>query len=866
MMEVKNMRKKSLLFLLIIPFVIAILAFVTSTFVIRNVEQDITGIAWAYQNNTGFSLRDQKVPLNAEAIYNEDYPLAAGNNLVWKVSDIEEYGHVAEIEQTQEHFYLKLLKDGQCLVTCQNEKGNISRTFRAIIAGDGGAIILNIEHGLSGSNLLDTFYAGYYDLKYTSVALDNYSKVKSSLHFSLDFVGTGFTSESDLIVTHSDNISVSLENHEITFNEIGTGYVSFKSPYGGSEAQPGSLNFEIIDGVNVYNYNDLLMATNFSSSGENVIQRVNFESFNNTFKTVDGELQKINDDTELFGNLTGYETDGTPLYNFANEVYVFKTSYDSSFLDRWNSFTESQPDLSPVSTSVTAGIHLKKNFYGNGYTLNMHNLAYPSKSLPTGDSFTASLQSYDLFRGPLIHISLGNPYTPTTLGQTNNPDGYPLFALYGQDNIGLYVDGDNISIVDAHIKNCSDYQNNFQNLEYTGTVVEINGDNVKLVSSRFEYGRTIVRSFSNQNVTLENCYLANGMEYLLKLGTNAKEANHVDYQKNISYSLSTGQSYSGTTQNLIKADFDIIKPDNWMTGSADCLLTMGILKDTQILDWLMRDYEGEKPTSPYAISDYILVAEKISEALTNEKGFKDTDGNKIYGNTATVNHCYFYRSGISSICLDTLPQGPYIENNISTLFNLILGMYMRLQVKNMAYTASPTLLTIQGDTRFYDWKEVEFINSSSFMYQNLEYFIGDHGGVGQVSISDDDYFPLRAMLKKYANDYFLSDGEKLYTNLPIFFMGGGYNASDVIFESENQKYLSEQEIILNMYEYSLDFVQDPWAENFNSNREAKFSAMQVGMRRAINHVLGFNHYRFTSIAPETLAWYNQSPDISDLKK
>lgn len=97
-------------------------------------------------------------------------------------------------------------------------------------------------------------------------------------------------------------------------------------------------------------------------------------------------------------------------------------------------------------------------------------------------------------------------------------------------------------------------------------------------------------------------------------------------------------------------------------------------------------------------------------------------------------------------------------------------------------------------------------------------------------------------------------------------MGGGYNASDVIFESKNQEYLSEQEISLNMYEYSLDFVQDPWAENFNSNREAKFSAMQIGMRRAINNVLGFNHYRFISLKPETLAWYNQSPDISDLKK
>ena len=860
MTEVKIMRKKSLLFLLIIPFVVAILAFVTSNFVIRNVEQDITGINWSYSNNTGFSLRDEKVALNAEPIYNKDYPLAPGNELVWKVSDLPDYGQVATIEETGDNYYLKLLKDGQCTVTCSNEKGNIARSFRAIIAGDDGAIILNVDNGLSGSNLTDTFYAGYYDLSYSNVALDSYTKVKSHLNFSLSFVGTGFTSENDLIVTHSDNVSVSLQDHVINFEGFGEGYVSFKSPYAGSQAQAGELHFEIIDGVNVYNYNDLLLATNLSLNGENVVQRVNLESYVNTYKP-DGT--KISENTELFGNVTGKDGDGNPTYNFANEVYRFKSTYDTTFLDKWNNYVKDNPGLSPVSTDVIAGIHLKKNYYGNGYTLNMQNLAYPYVTLPTGDGYTANLNNNNLFRGPLIYIALGNPYTPVTIGQEENPDGYPLFALYGQDNIGLYVDGDNIEVVDAHIKNCNDYQNNFQNLQYTGTVVEVNGDNVNLTSSRFEYGRTVVRSYSNKDLTIEDSYLANGMEYLLKLGTNAADANHIDGNKKISYTLKDGKTISDSLSNAMTPFVN--NEDNLLNGYADGLLTYGILKDTQIMDWLA-GYTGALPASPYNVEDYYMIGEVLKDALTNLNGFTDNDGNLIYGNTATVDHTYFYRSGLSAICMDTLPQGPYLENNISTLFALILGMYMKIQVNNMAYTASPSHLTIKGDIRFYDWKEVEFINSSSFMYQNLEYFIGQHGGVGQVSISDDDYFPLRAMLKKYANDYFLSDGEKLYTNLPIFFMGGGYNASDVIFESENQEYLSEQEINLNMYEYSLDFVQDPWAENFNSNSEAKFSAMQVGMRRAINHVLGFNHYRFTSVAPETLAWYNQSPDISDLKK
>ena len=50
------MKKKAFLFLLLIPFVISILAFVTSTFVIRNVEQNITDITWEYKTNNAFYL------------------------------------------------------------------------------------------------------------------------------------------------------------------------------------------------------------------------------------------------------------------------------------------------------------------------------------------------------------------------------------------------------------------------------------------------------------------------------------------------------------------------------------------------------------------------------------------------------------------------------------------------------------------------------------------------------------------------------------------------------------------------------------------------------------------------------------------
>ena len=71
------MKKKAFLFLLLLPFIIAILAFVTASYVIRSVEVNITSILLPYDGEVGFLLRDGKQLLKAEAIYRyevEDFP------------------------------------------------------------------------------------------------------------------------------------------------------------------------------------------------------------------------------------------------------------------------------------------------------------------------------------------------------------------------------------------------------------------------------------------------------------------------------------------------------------------------------------------------------------------------------------------------------------------------------------------------------------------------------------------------------------------------------------------------------------------------------------------------------------------------
>ena len=83
----------------------------------------------------------------------------------------------------------------------------------------------------------------------------------------------------------------------------------------------------------------------------------------------------------------------------------------------------------------------------------------------------------------------------------------------------MYVDGDNITINDLELKNC-DFGNSLANLEYTGTVMELNGDNITIQNSRLSNGKNVLRSFSNDNVRIYNSMLSYAMNFLITTGSN----------------------------------------------------------------------------------------------------------------------------------------------------------------------------------------------------------------------------------------------------------------------------------------------------------------------------------------------------------
>ena len=217
------MKKKAIIILLFLPFIIALFAFITTTYLIRDVEQDITDIQFDYEANQYFDLSDGRVELKAEAVYNEKYPVSAGNDLVWSITGESD---VASISSSGSTYYLNLLKQGQCQVTCSNEKGNVSKSFMANIIGSAGGVIINATPNFTMQGIDQERYVGLYDLSYSDLVKDQYQKVNSELQLSIE-VYPEEVSLDDLVVETSSNVKFNAVDQTVKLLSSGESYVKF---------------------------------------------------------------------------------------------------------------------------------------------------------------------------------------------------------------------------------------------------------------------------------------------------------------------------------------------------------------------------------------------------------------------------------------------------------------------------------------------------------------------------------------------------------------------------------------------------------------------------------------------------------------
>ena len=798
--------KKNLIVLLLIPFIIALLGIVTINVTFNLIDNDILSIKWDYQDNEAFKI-NEKYLLKAEGVSDSKYPVSAGNELIWSIKnkDSEDLDVHAEIVTEGRDVYLSTKREGEIIITCSNQTETIFKSMNALIY-EHGAILINPLISGSQNNIDPTIYYGEYDLV-------NNKKENAEVSYSVRVIPDAL--KNDLVIDSiTDNISFDINKGILKIKKEGSANAVFKITTNES-IQPYTLSFEVVDnGVNVYSYDDLLNCTNKSKEGEIVVLRKSFESLDNL------KYQQANN-AVIFGKYN--ETSKT--YSFKDEVYRFQTTFNAEYIKQWNEFAKTNKNYKEISSEVLAGLHVQKDFYGNGYTLNLHNLTYPYGTLEINNNgsvvIVPDLKNENLFRGPLSFITLGNP---------NN---VPLIGAYGQDNIGMYVHGDNIVINDVNLKNC-DFGNSLANLDLTGTVLEVSGNNNTIKNSRISNGKHVVRAFSSMNLEISNSMLSNARNFLFTTGSN--EYVPINGNEIKTFTDQNGQNTSAPIKEFLKED-----------GMGDKLLN----------DFMNGKYSDNESMKKALFS--------IHDAINDEREVKEQ-----YKGSTKIKDTLFYQSGISSIALETYFNGPYLYSSSPTMINDLFSTMnyedmplVPLNPKNVSGTSYPVSISLEGQTRFYDYKKTDAIDLNGLIRENISTIansIFSEENIRKITI--DDIFPLKSMLVSKASQqsciysYTKDEETSRYINIPIAYYGGGLNLSSI--DTTN---LVNKEVLSNKIPVSLI---DSYI-TLDTDDDNLVKAMKNIMLKAVVTVIGCEEFKFICYK-NTGYLFNETPSVSILKE
>ena len=806
------MKKKNLIILLVFPFLIAVFCIVAVNTTYNKIDVDISYIDWKYNDMEAFQISESLYLLEAQGVNQRHYKVSGDGTLEWFVENKSTDGEeeCAKIVEKSGKYYLQAIREGEVIITCSNKKGTVFRQMTGVIYKD-AAILLYPIIGGSNTNIDSIVYYGEYDHRIGNPA---------SIEMKLFVVPTSAAEE--MQIDHTDNISFNKDTSMINITGVGRANMTISLPSG--LARDRSFDFEIVDdGVNVYNYDDLLYCTNRSENGEIAVLRKSFESVDNTYvfgtdgkplKSGDSYRTRVNN-VECFGN---YDAK-TGKFSFSEEIYSFTTTYNKNYIDQWNEFVKTNSKYTSLTDQINVGLHVQKDFYGNGYTLNFHNLTYPyAYTLMTNDSGETvripQLSSDNLFRGPLKFYALGDP---------NN---MPLVAFYGQDNIGMYVHGSNITVNDVNVKNC-EFGDRLANLATVGTVMEIYGNNVTVKNSRISNGKNVVRSFSSMDLTLSNNMLSNSQNFLLVTGSNEYVA------------VDTSATATFTDDN-------------------------GTKKAAPIDQFFAPGAEGDKITNKFLMNTFSTPdsKEKMRKALLsmqNALGSKQ----KIQGNfkgSTEVEDCYFYQSGIASICMETSFNSTFIE---SALPSEITGLLKEKELipyvpTHVSGTSYPVKLNISGDTRFYDYKVAENIDLNGLIEENFSTVANSLDLTldgKEVEINIDMIFPLKEMMlgratAQNAIHINTEDGKK-YVNVPVAFYGGGLNMCEVTSNGYKNESSLSAKVDVNLLDSCL---------NYRSSGSA--STLKAFALKTVITGTGYEPFAFQFVSNGYL--YGKTPKVTEL--
>ncbi len=433
-----------------------------------------------------------------------------------------------------------------------------------------------------------------------------------------------------------------------------------------------SFTFEVVkDSVNIYSYQDLMKAT--TDGRYDLILQVTIGS------SIDEERLNAKGRTNQFDE-------------FGDEVEEMPTTWDWTY---YNNKTGNQPN-------IKYAVKFSKNLYGNGFTLNAHNLTYR-------DDATGKITSESIFRGPLNFASFNG--AASVKGQDN------IVFLVDQDvtinNVILTACNELSDIISSQTQKASPKTVDLNMLNHVGTTVEVMGDNVNIINSRLMNGRTVLRIFGTSNpddvihVNVASSVISFGREFLLKMGSN-----------------------------------------KYVVGD---VLVEGSVENDNLA------FEQASPNLKIKNQDFIYnVEDKFNGNYENNQDYLD-----LVKTFVTLKNCVFATSGIFSIGIESHFSGPALDG-----YGLSGGNYKDQFVssgwENMAATSYPAQLILEDEVKIYDWKNLNNVDSSTLVEGAGGITIIDFNIADLVKAVAKNDPTLQSIITKIGNDEYVHGGIAFY--------------------------------------------------------------------------------------------------------
>ena len=280
-------------------------------------------------------------------------------------------------------------------------------------------------------------------------------------------------------------------------------------------------------------------------------------------------------------------------------------------------------------------------------------------------------------------------------------------------------------------------------------------------------------------------------------------------------------------------------------------------------DYLSKGGAGDEVLNNYMIGNFESQAKMKTAIDSIQKGLNNRSvvANNYKG-TMEIKDTYFYNSGLSSICFESLFNGPFLYTNSPSFIGDLFGQFesaarlIPLFASNISGMSYPVSVNISGNTKFYDYKNPDNINLNGLIEENISEFGKNYLGDQQVGI--DEIFPLRVDLVAEArrNSCIYLNEEESFINIPVCYYGGGENMSLLTYEGHTDELYDAKELSID---FAREYLNAPKVDLNNPTMGQLLGAV----KKCVVVSTGFEPFKFVCMS-NTGYLFGETPNIKDL--